>query len=117
MKDELELRLPEIPGLARLAGREVVLGIRPENIHAADSGVDQQLRATVGVVEPIGEAIYVHLKIAAQTVVARFPPVSPPRFGETIGVQLDLENAHFFDPESEKRIERNGTEEEKRPET
>jgi multiple sugar transport system ATP-binding protein len=113
VKDELQLRLPDFPALATWTGREVVLGIRPEDIHAASSESEQRLRATVGVVEPIGEAIYVHLRIGAQTVVARFPPVSPPRFGDTIGLRVDLEKAHFFDPESEKRIEQNGVREQK----
>ncbi len=105
VNDKLELGLPESPALKRWNGDGIVLGIRPEDIHMASSDSPQQLEATVEVVEPIGEAIYVHLKINADAVVARFPAASRPGLGDNIRVWIDLEKAHFFDPESEKRIE------------
>jgi multiple sugar transport system ATP-binding protein len=102
--DGLTLSLPELPRLSEWKGKETILGIRPEDIHRSSDSSDA-LQAMVEVVEPIGEAIYVHLKIGGNTLVARFPPEHPPHYGEKIGIEMDLEKAHFFDPQSEIKIE------------
>jgi multiple sugar transport system ATP-binding protein len=102
--DGLELTLPQLPRLAEWKGQRMILGIRPEDIHRSDDP-SGELQALVEVVEPIGEAIYVHLKMGGNTLVARFPPERPPRYGEKIGVGLDLKKAHFFDPQSQEKIE------------
>lgn len=105
VSDQLKLKLPDYQALKRWVGETIVLGIRPEDIHPASQDSPYRLRATVEVVEPIGEAIYIHLRIGSNPVVARFPPVSRPKFGETTEVWMDLKKAHYFDPKSEKRIE------------
>lgn len=103
--DGIELKLPGFHALKQWVGNAIILGIRPEDILLASSDSPQQLQAIVEVVEPIGEASYVHLRIGTNTVVARFPPISPPKFGDTITVRMNLEKAHYFDRQSEKRIE------------
>jgi multiple sugar transport system ATP-binding protein len=62
------------PGLTKFEGREVILGIRPEDLEdahlAADARPDRRLRGETSLTEALGAEIMVHFKIdahAAQT--------------------------------------------------
>jgi len=64
--DELAAR----PGLAEYAGKEVVLGIRPEDLEdaalATSAPADQRLEGTTQLTEALGSEIMVHFSIAAR---------------------------------------------------
>jgi multiple sugar transport system ATP-binding protein len=67
--DELAAR----PGLAAYAGKEVVLGIRPEDLEdatlATSTPADQRLKGTTELTEALGSEIMVHFSIAAKPAV------------------------------------------------
>jgi multiple sugar transport system ATP-binding protein len=67
--DELAVR----PGLAAYAGKEVVLGIRPEDLEdaalATSTPGDQRLKGTTELTEALGSEIMVHFSIAARPAV------------------------------------------------
>ncbi len=58
------------PGLAGFAGREIVLGIRPEDLEdvalSPDSPADRRLRGGTELTEALGSEIMVHFSIAAR---------------------------------------------------
>ena len=58
------------PGLTKFEGRDVILGIRPEDLEdaslAADDRVDQRLRGETTLTEALGAEIMVHFKIDAR---------------------------------------------------
>ena len=58
------------PGLTRFEGRDVILGIRPEDLEdaglAADAPPDQRLRGETSLTEALGAEIMVHFKIDAR---------------------------------------------------
>ena len=64
--DELAAR----PGLTAYAGKEVVLGIRPEDLEdaalATSTPADQRLKGTTELTEALGSEILVHFSIAAR---------------------------------------------------
>ena len=64
--DEISAR----PGLAAYTGKEVVLGIRPEDLEdaalATGSGDEQRLHGTVELIEALGSEIVVHFTIKAR---------------------------------------------------
>ena len=112
------------PGLSRYAGKRVVVGIRPEDLHdasladEADSGL--RLRSTAELVEALGSDILVHFAIDAEAavvkssdslqeikgkgagsrMVARFSPKSQVRIGAPVDVAIDVERLQFFDGET-----------------
>ena len=91
-------------------GKEVVMGIRPENIHDEErfiSVADGNLvEAKVEVVELMGSETYLYLKTTGKdgNVVARVDPRSTARNGDTIKVAFETSRLHFFDKDSELSI-------------
>jgi multiple sugar transport system ATP-binding protein len=89
-------------------GKEVVLGIRPEDLHDEevfiDSVPDAVVTATVDVVELLGAETLLYLTVAGNSMIARVDPRSTARAGDTIKIALDPNRIHLFDKETEKAI-------------
>ena len=91
-------------------GKEVVMGIRPENIHDEErflSAADNNLvEAKVEVVELMGSETYLYLKVDGKesNVVARVDPRSTSRTGDTVKVAFETNRLHFFDKDTELSI-------------
>ncbi len=99
---------PESAAVARShVGQEVLLGIRPEDIHDSAYFTGEQAADAhtlpVEVVEPLGAETLVYLRVPSekQDIVARFDSRSTPRVGEEVSVTLDMAKAHVFDAGSE----------------
>ena len=90
-----------------LADRELVLGIRPEDL-TVESPLDAEManpqiasafaKATIEVIEPRGAETYLHLAVGRQGLVARVHPDFPVRVQQTVRISFDLGKAHVFDP-------------------
>jgi multiple sugar transport system ATP-binding protein len=101
--------------LEKFKDREVIFGIRPEDFHLADnaaptflnsfaegkSGEKAEVTATVEVVEPMGNEIYLYLNMGSNGLVARVNARSEPPIGSELKLVLDMSKAHFFDAQSE----------------
>lgn len=85
--------------VAGYEGREVTLGVRPENIHKGDPGRDKVV-ATAEVIEPLGSETYLYLKAGEQNLVARVSPDTRPAAGSEVILNFDMKKAHLFDKES-----------------
>ncbi|HIU33206.1 MAG TPA: sn-glycerol-3-phosphate ABC transporter ATP-binding protein UgpC [Candidatus Pullichristensenella excrementigallinarum] len=91
-------------------GREVYMGVRPENIHDEQAFIaaspDSCMDVTVELVELMGSETYLYLSVSGKedNVVARVDPRSTARAGDQIRVALDPNRLHFFDLETEKTI-------------
>ena len=91
-------------------GKDVIMGIRPENIHDEErflSVADGNLVETkVDVVELMGSETYLYLKVDGKesNVVARVDPRSASRTGDTVKVAVETNRLHFFDKDSELSI-------------
>jgi multiple sugar transport system ATP-binding protein len=86
-----------------LTEREIVVGIRPEDVRLASdapASYSTRLQGIVDVVEPLGSETYVVLTIAEQSVTARFPPRVSATSGETVEVALTPAHLHVFDAQS-----------------
>jgi multiple sugar transport system ATP-binding protein len=86
--------------------REVVLGVRPEDLQprvAGDVG-DAALSAQLEVLEPVGNEIFLNLRFGDQALVSRVPPSALPEPGSTLSLGLAAERLHLFDAASGARI-------------
>jgi len=79
---------------AALQGQDLSLGLRPENLRASADGA---LRGQVEMVEFLGERSLAHLKLADGTALSITVIGQAPQIGESIGVAIDLAEAHLFD--------------------
>jgi len=83
-------------------GKELWMGIRPENISVVENG-GAKISADVEVVEPMGNEMFVYFKVGNSQATARVPPaqIETGRQGE---FYFDISKAHFFDIETEGNI-------------
>jgi multiple sugar transport system ATP-binding protein len=96
-----------IPDLASLAGRELIVGLRPEDlIMTTEASPDSAtLAARLEVVEPVGNEIFLNLRYEEQALVARVLPQALPEVGSVLNLGVRMTALHLFDARTEKRIE------------
>jgi multiple sugar transport system ATP-binding protein len=86
------------------AGKKVVFGIRPEDIHDVDYQppgiVPAVIEANVDVVEQMGNEMVVYLEERGSNFISRMDPRTRSRVGQRMGVVFNMENMHLFDVDS-----------------
>ena len=94
------------PRLQAYAGREVIMGIRPEDLQIANGSHPPGLcfDAMVEVVERLGAEILLDLQVGEQTMVAAVEPSIRAKRGDKLRFALPPERLHFFDTNSEAAI-------------
>ena len=83
------------------AGRDLLLGVRPEHLQLRD---DAPWRGEVSVVEPTGPDTYVMVDTAEGTVTLRTDAQTRVRPGDRVGLAVAPTNAHWFDAKTEERV-------------
>jgi multiple sugar transport system ATP-binding protein len=90
------------------AGKDIIFGIRPENVHDSDfipANVDvEKVAVKVDVTELMGNEIFLYLISGKNTFVARVDPRSKLRLGQDASVAFDMDTIHIFDAETEQAI-------------
>ena len=106
------VKLPEgkasKPELQPYIGKEVVMGIRPEDIHDEEAFIssrpDSAVDAYVEITEMMGAETYLYLKIADAPFTARVNQRSTARVNDTIKVAFETNKIHLFDKDTELAI-------------
>ncbi len=92
-------------GLKPYVGKEILLGIRPEDLIFADKpDPKNNMTANVSVIEPLGAEIHLYVDTKDNTFIARISPDHDLRVGDEIYFSLNLKKMHFFDPETERSL-------------
>ena len=88
--------------------QEVILGVRPENIldiqKVNGKAVSESIEATIDVVEPIGNEIFVYFNTANENMCMRTSPEQVYKSREPIRFGFDLQKLYFFDVNTEEQI-------------
>ncbi len=104
----LELPKTHQKKLKAYGGKELWLGIRPENISIAkrsDGSKYSKCKAQIEVVEPMGNEIFMYFTTGGGSqYVSRIGASEVPKAGSRLEIAFDLSNAHFFTNDSEKII-------------
>ncbi len=94
--------------LAAYVGKTVVVGIRPENVHAEKDYLaacpNGNLKGKCVVSELMGYERNVYMDYAGTTIIAKVPAQIPVQVDDAIEVAFDVNKIHLFDKESEKAI-------------
>ncbi len=86
---------------ASLAGRELMLGVRPEQLRAGGG----QMQVTVEMAEALGADHLVHCTLGTQMLVVRTADEVAPAAGDSLTLGFDTGAVHWFDPETTRRID------------
>jgi len=100
------------PSLAGYLDREVVVGIRPEDIEDAalvPAANGAALPVQVKLAEPLGAEVIAHFPLSVADeggplITARLSPRSGARSGKPLRVAIDVDRLYFFDAESQEAI-------------
>ena len=106
------VKLPEgkasKPELQDYIGKEVLVGIRPEDIHddpaMISANPDSVVDAYVDVTEMMGAETYLYLKIADTSFTARVNQRTNSKLGDDIKAVFDMNKIHIFDKDTELAI-------------
>ena len=86
-------------------GKELVLGIRPENVSVDVVKTDPKaIEAEVQLVEPVGAKSIYHLKISGLTVLAKGYPMPEVNVGSNVWAAFNKDKLHLFDKKTEQAI-------------
>jgi multiple sugar transport system ATP-binding protein len=100
-----EQALPAPPELASFGGREVLVGIRAENISVDGQAGDGALRATVEVVEPTGAAVLLTVRLDGHVVKVLAPAGFQAEPDLPVWLRLAPAALRFYDPETALALE------------
>ncbi|MFN7023553.1 MAG: ABC transporter ATP-binding protein [Pseudorhizobium sp.] len=110
--DGRELPLPaniDVNRIAPYEGRDLVLGIRPENFHEfapADIAPENlaPFKAVVELAEPMGSEIHLNLTAGGQAMIARVSPRFKAAISDEVTLITDTSNIQLFDKQTGRSI-------------
>ena len=87
------------------AGKDVLFGIRPEDLLYDEAAAPKNnIKARVEVVEPLGAEIHLYVSTSQNQIIARVPPRHDFQVGEEVNLHPDVTKLHVFDMESEAAV-------------
>ena len=85
------------------AGKDVTLGVRPEDVYVASgpkpASATGEATVRLEAVEPMGNEIFLHGRGTDHELTARVTPQPVPEAGQPVRLSFDLSKLHFFDAE------------------
>lgn len=109
INDNMNIKLPEgkgkRPELQEYNGKEILVGIRPEDIHDEEAFLSSMADSTVSVsvelTEMMGAETFLYLKLGETQMTARVNPRTNAQHGDNIKVAFDTNKLHLFDKDTE----------------
>jgi len=98
------VQLP-LPALKTPAEQEIVVGVRPEDLHVvADGAPSGSLTGTVELIESVGSEAFIHATSGGWKAIARSTPHNLPAIGTRIALRPAPDRIHFFDARTSQRL-------------
>jgi multiple sugar transport system ATP-binding protein len=87
-------------------GRQLTLGVRPENLHVASAADPESFTfsSKVEVIEQLGSEILLDVRVGSDSMVAAVDPTTRAKVQDTLRLAVNPERLHFFDAQSEAAI-------------
>ncbi len=108
---QIKISPQHINKLNSMAEKEIILGIRPEDIHLSSSSLVKEeniVRSKLEVIEPMGADTFLNFKINSKTFVVRVKSshstLEKLRVGENKDLIFNSERCYYFNPQAEETI-------------
>jgi len=89
-------------------GKEVIFGVRPEDVHdpeyAPPGIIGAPVKARVDVTELMGNEVFLYLVSGSKSFIARVDPRTSARVGQTVEVLFGMDNMQIFDRDTEMAV-------------
>ncbi len=86
-------------------GKDVILGVRPEDLVLKETAEEgKTLKAVIDVVEPLGAEIHLYLDTKKHQFIARVEPEDKYTVGDSVLFKPDVRKIKFFDIESDQTL-------------
>ncbi|MCM8797633.1 MAG: sn-glycerol-3-phosphate ABC transporter ATP-binding protein UgpC [Candidatus Omnitrophica bacterium] len=96
------------PKINHYVGKEVIFGIRSEDIYdklfVSEAPPENVVRVNCEVYEPMGSEVYLYLNTGKHTFIARVGAHDKPKVNQDMDVVFDMSKVHFFDKNTEETI-------------
>jgi len=109
--DGFKLKVPKElePKIQPWVGKDLIFGIRPEDLYDKIYSMDASdgenvMNVQVDIVEPLGSETQLHVLVGKTLMVAAVNPNTTAKEGQRIDLVIDISKMKAFDPESEKAI-------------
>lgn len=109
--EDLHVDVPKMykENLEPFEGKRVVLGVRPEDLYGegimADAYPSACFDFEVDLAELLGHEYILHGQVFGQPICAKVASRQEVSLHQTLNLTMDLSKIHFYDPETEKRID------------
>jgi multiple sugar transport system ATP-binding protein len=101
----IELTPQQTETLRNYAGKDAILGVRPEDLLYSEAPErTNNIPTKVEVIEPLGSEIHLWVSTKNNQLVAKVAPRHVFHIGDVANMHPDLTKIHFFDLETEKAI-------------
>ncbi len=103
----IQCKLANAASVMGLGGRDVILGIRPEDVSLATDGrgAGTPFKAIIDIVEPTGSETNLYAQTGAHAIICRTQTEVPHgEAGHRMAFEINTAKAHLFDPAAGERI-------------
>ena len=107
LDDKVSFKLPESfqKALKPYEGKDIVFGIRPEDVRGDDPDLaskypDAGFNVEIKVAELLGHEYILHSDLAGSNVISKVQAIRPHFIGDKIKIYFNLEKVHVFDKET-----------------
>jgi multiple sugar transport system ATP-binding protein len=90
----------EYSKVKELKGKEIVLGIRPEDIVLSKNESDNSVKATIEIIELTGREFETHLKVEEKRIIALIRNIENFKINDEVNLIFDEKKLHFFNKET-----------------
>jgi len=97
-----------IPKLMPYLNKEIIFGIRPEDIYdklfVSYASSENTIKANCEIIEPMGSEVYLHLNTGKSPLIAKVGGHNRPAINQDMDLVFDMAKVHFFDKETDNTI-------------
>ncbi len=105
---KVEIPSNRTQALESYLGKEVIFGVRPEDVHdpnyAPPGIIGAPVNSRVDVTELMGNEVFLYLVSGNKNYIARVDPRTAARVGQEVEVLINMDNMHIFDRDTEVAI-------------